>query len=57
MIASRILKSLKEAHEREINSVISQLLPVKMPRNDEPDIIFLERETVMTLDNPMTIHW
>ena len=45
LTADKTLKSLKKVHEREINSVHSQLPPVKMPRNDEPDIIFLERES------------
>ena len=44
LTADRMLKSLKKAHEREINSVHSRLPPVKMPRNDEPDIVFLERD-------------
>ena len=35
---------MKEAHEREINSVHSRLPPVKMPRNDEPNIVFSERD-------------
>ena len=39
-----ILKSLKKAHEKEINSVISRLLPMKMPRNGEPNIVFSERD-------------
>ena len=43
-MASRTLKSLKNAHEREINNVHSRLLPVKMPRNDEPDIVFSKRD-------------
>ena len=49
------LKSLKKAHEREINIVHSRLLPMKMLRNDEPDIVFSRRVTA--LRNPMTIHW
>ena len=39
------LKSLKKAHEREINNVHSPLPPMKMPRNDEPDIVFSERDS------------
>ncbi|XP_075640496.1 uncharacterized protein LOC142612268 [Castanea sativa] len=31
--------------EREINSVHSRLPPIKMPRNDEPDIVFLQRDS------------
>ena len=38
------LKSLKKSHEREINNVHSPLPPMKMPRNDEPDIVFSERD-------------
>ena len=38
------LKSLKKAKGREINSVHSRLPLMKMPRNDEPDIVFLERD-------------
>ena len=43
-MAGKTLKSLKKAHERDINSVHSWLPPVKMPGNDEPDIIFSERD-------------
>ena len=38
------LKSLKEAHEREINSVYSWCPLMKMPRNDELDIVFSKRD-------------
>ena len=44
MTANGMLKSLKKAHEREINSVHSRLPRVKMPRNDELDIVFSERD-------------
>ena len=44
MTAGGTLKSQKKVHEREINSVHSQLPPVKMPRNDEPDIVFSKRD-------------
>ena len=44
LITGIMLKSLKKAHEREINSVHSRLPSVKMPRNDKYDIIFLERD-------------
>ncbi|XP_075658786.1 uncharacterized protein LOC142628612 [Castanea sativa] len=40
----KTLKSLKKAQGREINSVHSRLPPMKMPRNDEPDIVFLEKD-------------
>ena len=38
------LKSLRKAKGREINSVHSRLPPMKMPKNDQPDIVFLERD-------------
>ena len=38
------LKSLKKAYGKEINSVHSRLPPMKMPKNDEPNIVFLERD-------------
>ena len=38
------LKSLKKSHGREINSVHSWLPLMKMPKNDEPDIVFLKRD-------------
>ena len=44
LTAGGTLKSQKKAHEREINSVHSRLPPVKMPRNDEPDIVFSKRD-------------
>ena len=44
LTAGRTLKSLKKSHEREINSVHSRLLLVKMPRNDEHAIILSERD-------------
>ena len=56
LMASRTLKSLKKAHEREINSVHSRLLPVKMLTNANL-ILFSQRETIAALGNPMTIHW
>ena len=56
LTADRMLKSLKKAQEREINSVHSWLPPVKMPRNDELDIIFSERDS-RSIRQPMTIHW
>ena len=44
LIAGETLKSLKKAHEREVNNFHSRLPPVKMPRNDKPDIVFSERD-------------
>ena len=52
------LKSLRKAHGREINSVHLRLLPMKMPKNDEPDIVFLERDgrgIRQPYDNPLVI--
>ena len=37
------MKSPKKAQGKEINSVHSCLPPMKMPKNDEFDIVFLER--------------
>ena len=52
------LKSLKKSHEREINNVHSPLPPMKMPRNDEPDIVFSERDSCnirQPHDDPLVI--
>ena len=43
LMAGGTLKSLKKAHEKEVNNVHSLLPPMKMPRNDEPNIVFSER--------------
>ena len=40
-----MLKSLKRPQGRERNSVHSQLPPMKMSKNDEPDIVFSERDS------------
>ena len=45
LTACRTLNSLNKAHEKEINSFHSRLPPVKMPRNDELDIVFSERDS------------
>ena len=53
-----MLKSLKKAYEREINNVHSRLPPVKTPRNDEPDIVFSERDSrgiKQAYDDPLVI--
>ena len=42
--AGGTLKFLKKTHRREINRVHSWLPPMKMLRNDEPNIVFLERD-------------
>ena len=44
-MAGGTLKSLKKTHEREINNVQSQLPSMKMPRNDEPNIVFSKRDS------------
>ena len=52
------LKSLKKAHEREINSVHSRLPPMKMLRKDEPDIVFSGRDShgiTQPHDDPLVI--
>ena len=57
-MASGTLKSLKKAHMREINSIHSRLPPMKMLKNDEPDIVFLERDghsIRQPHDNPFVI--
>ena len=41
----RMLKSLKKAQGREINSFHLWLPPMKMPKNDELDIVFSERDS------------
>ena len=38
------LKSLKKAQGKEINNIHSWPPPIKMPKNDEPDIVLLERD-------------
>ena len=44
-MAGGTLKSLKKAQGSEINSVHLQFPPMKMPKNDEPDIVFSERDS------------
>ena len=45
LTASETLKTLKKEHEREINSVHLRLPPMKIPKNEEPDIVFLEKDS------------
>ena len=45
LMASGTLKSLKKAQGRKINSIHSRLPPVKVPKNDESDIVFSERDS------------
>ena len=52
------LKSLKKVQRREINSIHSRLPPMKMLKNDEPDIVFVERDghsIRQPHDNPFVI--
>ena len=54
----RNVEVLEKAYERHINSVHSRLPPIKMPRNDEPDIIFSKRDGCgirQTHDDPLVI--
>ena len=44
LTTGRTLKSLKKAYGKEINNVHSWLPQMKMPKNDEPDIVFSERD-------------
>ena len=58
LMVGRTLKSLKKAHEKIINSVHSRLPLVKMPRSDELDIVFSERDSCSIRqphDNPLVI--
>ena len=58
LTAGRTLKSLKKAEGREINSIHSQVPPMKMPKNDEPNIVFFERDSRgirQPHDNPLVI--
>ena len=52
------LKSLKKVQGREINSVHSRLPLMKMPKNDEPNIVFSERDdrgNRQPYDDPLVI--
>ena len=49
---------MKKVHGREIDNVHSQLPPMKMPKNDEPNIVFSERDSHdirQPYDNPLVI--
>ena len=57
-MTGEMLKSLKKAHEREINSVHSRLPSMKMLRKDEPDIVFSGRDShgiTQPHDDPLVI--
>lgn len=43
LTAGGTLKSLKRPQGKEINSIHSWLPPMKMPKNDEPNIVFSKR--------------
>ena len=52
------LKSLRKAQGREINSVHSWLPPMKMLKNDEPDIVFSKKDSRgirQPYDDPLVI--
>ena len=58
LTAGETLQSLKKAYGKEINSVHSPLPPMKMSKNDEPDIVFSERDgcSIRQLhDDPLVI--
>ena len=44
LIAGETLKFVKKTYRKEINSVHSQLPPMKMPKNDKLNIVFSERD-------------
>ena len=50
------LKSLKKIQGIEINSIHSQLPSMKIPKNDEPDIVFSKRENRGNRQ-PITLYW
>ena len=50
------IEVLEKAYGKEINNVHSRLLPIKMPKNDEPDIVFSEKDG-HNIKQPMAIHW
>ena len=57
-MTGEMLKSLKKAHEREINSVHSRLPSMKMLRKDKPDIVFSMRDSLGIMqphDDPLVI--
>ena len=57
-MAGQTLKSLKKAQRREIKNVHSRPPPMKMLKNNEPDIVFSERDSRgirQTYDNTLVI--
>ena len=58
LMASETLKSLKKAQRREIKNVHLRPPLMKMPKNNEPDIVFSERDSRgirQTYDNTLVI--
>ena len=58
LTTGRTLKSLKKAYGKEINNVHSWLPPMKLLKNDKPNIVFLEkngRSFRQPYDNPLVI--
>ena len=50
--------TLQKAQGREINNVHLQLPPMKMPKNDKPDIVFSKRDSCSIRqphENPLVI--
>ena len=57
-MVGKTLKSLKKSHEKIINSVHSPLPLMTMPRSDELDIVFSERDSCnirQPHDDPLVI--
>ena len=69
LMASETLKSLKKAQRREIKNVHLRPPLMKMPKNNEPDIVFSERDSrgirqpydnklvIMLRVEEFNIHW
>ena len=58
LTAGKTLKSLKKAYGKEINNVHSWLPPMKLLKNDKPNIVFLEKNSRsfrQPYDNPLVI--
>ena len=45
LTAGQTLKSLKKTQRREIKNVHSRPPPMKMPKNNEPNIVFSKRDS------------
>ena len=69
LTAGKTLKSLKKAQRKEIKNVYSRPPLMKMPKNNEPDIVFSERDSrgirqpydnmlvIMLRVEEFNIHW